>query len=347
MVNRLNLNINPLVALLTPFFVCGKNSVYKTKDIAYRLIQSALECQSLEAMFKLTGYLSPDRVLDKLHTISSERIQKLITKCNKKLKLPKKVMLAIDFTEKEYYGDKNHLGIIGSKGGKYVRRYIEISTVKPALFINAFPVNQFTNNKKKLLNQLIDGFYTLYKSKIKLLLLDRGFFSKEVIKLLVDRNIRFIMPAVKNKAIKKLAEQFVRNEIPNKIKYLFGEKTVNLLFMKTPIKDREEVLVYVTNTRYEIMKTHMLYRKRWQIETNFREQNNFLFRTTTTNFDIRYLGFVIAGLLFNLWQLTRNLVPYSMESYLFKRILKEELIKIWQEFADREIIKCINYLLVA
>jgi len=342
MVNKLNLNINPLVALMTTFFVCGKNAVYKTKDFAYRLVQSALEHQSLEAMFKLTGYLSADRVLDKLHEISEERIQELITKINRKLKLPKRVVLAIDFTEKEYYGNKNHLGIMGSKGGKYVRRYIEVSTVKPALFINAFPVNQFTNNKVKLLTQLLEGFYSLYNSKIKLLLLDRGFFTKEVIKMLTENKVKFLMPAVRNKAIVKLIKRFEKGELPSKIEYQFGETKVNLLFFRT----EEETFVYMTNTRYDSVKAYMLYRKRWQIETNFREQNNFVFRTTTQNFVVRYLAFVLGGLLFNTWQLTRNSVPYTMESYLFKRVLTEELLKLWQEFSDREVIKSLDYLLV-
>lgn len=342
MVIKLNLNLNPLVALLTTFFVCGKNAVYKTKDFAYRLIQSALEHQSLEAMFKLTGYLSADRVLDKLHEISYERIQKLITKCNKHLKLPKKVTLAIDFTDKDYYGDKNHLEVMGSKEGKYVRRYIEVSTVEPALFINAFPVNQLTNNKEKLLMQLIDGFYSLFDSKIKLLLLDRGFFKKKVVELLMEMKIPFIMPARKDKAINKLAKQFEEEKIGNKIKYRFGECEVNLLFMKF----EENVLVYMTNTRYDFWKAHFLYRKRWQIETNFREQNNFIFKTQTKDFVIRYLAFVIGGLLFNAWQLTRDKTIYKMESYLYKQVLKEELLKIWQEFADVEIIKKLDYLLV-
>ena len=97
---KLDLNINPLVALLTPFLVCGKNAVYKAKDFAYRLIQSAIEHQSLEAMFKLAGYLSADRVLDKIHQIPEEKVQNLIIKCNKNLKLLREVTLAIDFTEK-------------------------------------------------------------------------------------------------------------------------------------------------------------------------------------------------------------------------------------------------------
>jgi len=340
----LNLNINPLVALLTTFFVCGKNSIYKRKDYAYRLVQSALEHQSLEAMFKLTKYLSADRVLDKVHRLSYERIQKLITKFNRKIKLPKKVTLAIDFTDKVYYGDKNHPEVMGSKGGKYARRYIEVSTVRPALFINSLPVNQLTNDKKELLAQLTDGFYALYKkTKIELLLLDRGFFTKEVVKLLIDMQIKFIMPAIKNRAIKKLANQFARGEIDNKICYQFGETKVKLLFLKV----EDDILVYMTNTRYNVLRVAILYKKRWQIETNFREQNNFTFKTQTTNFTIRYLAFVIGGLLFNLWQLTRNKVPYNLESYLFKYILVEEILKLWQEFSNMKIIKSIDYLLVA
>jgi hypothetical protein len=342
MKKRLNLNINPLVALLTPFFVCGKNSVYKAKDFAYRLIQSGIEHQSLEAMFKLTGYLSADRVLDKLHKVSEKRIQRLITNVNKNLKLPKKVILAVDFTEKEYYGDKNHLGIIGSKGGKYVRRYIEVSTVKPALFVNAFPVNQFTNNKSKLLTSLIEGFYDSYTSKVDLLLLDRGFFTKEVVKLLTDRKVKFLMPAVKNKAIVKLVEKFEQGEIPDRIRYSFGGTRTNLLFFKT----EEETLIYMTNTRYSPLRAHVLYRKRWQIETNFREQNNFIFKTTTQDFILRYLAFALGGLLFNAWQLTRNSVLYTMESYLFKKVLVEEVLRLWRESTNKEVIKSLDYLLV-
>ena len=250
-------NINPLVALLTTFFVCGKNSVYKAKDFAYRLIQSAVENQSLEAMSKLTGYLSADRVLDKLHEITSDKINKLIERVNRNLRLPKKVILAIDFNDKEYYGDKNHPWVMGSKGGKYVRRVIELSLVKPALFLNAFLVNQLTNNKVKLIKQLIDGFYKLFDSKIGLLLLDRAFFTKEVINYLIENKIRFIMPAVKNKAILTLAEQFRKGWLPDKIEYEFGKQKIALLFLKID----DEVLVYATNTRYRPMKAHILYKK--------------------------------------------------------------------------------------
>ncbi|RME55125.1 hypothetical protein D6777_01530, partial [Candidatus Woesearchaeota archaeon] len=119
MTKKLNININSLVFQLTNLISCGKNSVYKVVDIAYRLIQSAIENQSLEAMYKLTKYLSADRMLAKLHNISYEDIYALIKKSTMELKLPKRVILALDFTDKEYYGDKNHPEVMGSKGGKY------------------------------------------------------------------------------------------------------------------------------------------------------------------------------------------------------------------------------------
>jgi IS4 transposase len=72
----------------------------------------------------------------------------------------------------------------------------------------------------------------------------------------------------------------------------------------------------------------LLYKKRWQIETNFREQNKFEFKIKTLDFNARYFAFVLAGLLFNLWQLMRN---GKTQSYLFKQALICELERLWEK----------------
>lgn len=340
---QLNLNINPLVVLLANLLKCGKNAVYKAKDVAYRTIQSAIHNQSLEAMFKLTGYLSADRMLDHLHEVSYGETHRLIKKSTKKIQLPKKVKLALDFHEKEYYGDKNHTEIIGSKGGKYVRRFLELSCCNPPLFLNAVPVNQFNNNKDKLMNQFLDDFYTSYKdTKIGLFLADRGFFTKACVKILVERGIPFIMPAVKNKAIQKLVNLYKEDKIKQKIRYQFGEAEVTLAFLKV----EDEVYVYVTNTNYSPVKLCVLYTMRWQIETNFREQNKFMFKSRSIDFGIRYFAFAIAGILFNAWQLTRRRFKHIKESYLYKQILVEELLRAWQAIASRRVVKNVDYFLL-
>jgi len=319
MKKRCKININPLVLLIECLIICGRNAKYKAKDFAYRLIESALENQSLEAKYQLTNYLSADRMLEKLHEIKYEQIQNLITKVNKNIRLPKRVNLAIDFTEKLFYGCKELIDVIGTKDGNYARRFIEISTVKPALFINAFPVNMLTNNKTRLIAQLIDGFKVMYKrTKIDLLLLDRGFFTKAVVKYLVENKIRFIMPAVKNREIKFMVEGCMNTKKSIILDYKFGETKVFLVFVKID----GDVLVYMTNTKFNPLKVHLLYKKRWQIETNFREQNKFEFKTQTLDFNARYFAFALAGLLFNLWQLMRN---GKIQSYLFKQTLMSEL----------------------
>ena len=319
MEKRCKIPINPLVLLIASLIEHGLNATYKAKDYALRLIESALENQSLEAKYQLTKMLSADRVLKKLHAIKFEQIQNLVTNVNKKLKLPKKVILAIDWTDKLFYGCRNFKEIIGTKGGKYARRFYEVSIVKPALFINAFPASMLTNNKVKQIAQLIDGFKAMYKkTKIELLLVDRGFYAKKVVKYLVENKIRFIMPAKKIGQIKWIAEacMFEKNSIT--LDYLFGETSVYLVFIKID----DEVLVYMTNTRFNPLKVHLLYKKRWQIETNFREQNNFEFRTCTLDFNARYFAFILAGLLFNSWQLMRN---GKIQSYLFKQEVMNEL----------------------
>lgn len=341
--NKLDLNINALVSKLTNLFNCGKNSVYKASSIALRLVQSAVHNQSLEAMYKLTGVLSADRMLDHVRSIDFETADKLIKQENKKLKLPKRVSLAIDFNEKEYYGDKNHFDVIGSKGGKYVRKYAELSCISPPLFLESRPINQFNNSTHQVVKDFIDDFKTKYpENKIKEFFVDRGFFNKKTVQYLVEDNVPFIMPAIKDKAISKLVEQFKKGKIKSKIKYEFGEVVITLAFVKV----KEEVYVYATNTNHTPVKIMVLYTKRWQIETNFREQNKFSIKTTTTNFKIRYLIFVLAGLLFNAWQLTRSKYRHIQESYLYKHVLTEEILRKWQN-TTRRVIKKIDYFLLA
>lgn len=329
---RVDVAISPLITLIESFILCGKNATYKSYLIAARIIETAVQGLSFEALYELNKCLSPDRVLEKVHNFSEEKVMKVIANGTKKVKLPRSVIAAIDFHDKEYYGDKKHKQVMGSKGGKYVQRFIELSIVKPALFINAVMVDQFTNNKVKLITQLIDGFKILHeKTKIELLLLDRGFFTKAVVRYLVENKIKFIMPAVKNREIKYIAEGCINIQESVTIEYQFGESNVYLIFVKID----GEVLVYMTNTKFNPLKIYMLYKKRWQIETNFREQNKFLVQTTTRNFVARYLLFSIAGLLFNAWQLKRIGIS-NLRGYAFRKEIENALGFCWLPFIQRE-----------
>ena len=322
--NKFNLNIKSLIAKVSKLFSFGKNSTYKGDDIACRLIDSAVDNQSLEAMHKIKECLSGDRVLNKLHTVSTEQIEDLMNSSAKKLKLPKSVNIAIDFHDKIFYGNKKHFEVMGSKGGNYVKRYIETSLTNSKYVLSAYPVNQFTNDKVNLIHRSLDGFHEKYNSKIKLVFLDRGFFSKKVINYFCENKIKFIMPAVKDRKIKVLSEQFKLGKISSEMRYKFGNYEINLLFLKVG----DEIHIFMTNTKHCPFMAALLYKKRWQIETNFREQNNFLFKTKTLNFTVRYFAFILACLLFNLWHFNRD---GRIESYLFKKILREIILEEFRE----------------
>ncbi|MGC9145498.1 MAG: hypothetical protein ACP5GS_05220 [Nitrososphaeria archaeon] len=71
------------------------------------------------------------------------------------------------------------------------------------------------------------------------------------------------------------------------------------------------------------------YRYRWGIETSYRVEDGFEAKTTSRNFTLRTIYFMVAFILYNLWILARvGTVKYKeMTAYLFKKTV-EGLIKV-------------------
>lgn len=75
--------------------------------------------------------------------------------------------------------------------------------------------------------------------------------------------------------------------------------------------------VFVTNHGHvepdEIHHWTNIYRRRWDIENLFKSIKDFLPRTSSTNFRVRFHNFVFAALMYNLWRLTDCLVKAAMD----------------------------------
>jgi len=67
------------------------------------------------------------------------------------------------------------------------------------------------------------------------------------------------------------------------------------------VKDRNELLVFPTNTDLKPKSIRRIYRKRWAIETSYRMINQFLPKTTSKLYSLRKLYFYLAVLLYNIW----------------------------------------------
>ena len=79
----------------------------------------------------------------------------------------------------------------------------------------------------------------------------------------------------------------------------------------------ENYAVFQTNHEYvepkEIHHWPNIYRRRWDTEITFKSLKEFLPRTSSKNYRVRFHNFVFAALIYNLWRLTDYLVKMDMD----------------------------------
>jgi len=145
---------------------------------------------------------------------------------------------------------------------------------------------------------------------VKKLYLDKGFYSIAVIRLLKERGTPFILPAIsrKNGGVAKLfvgrasykASYTMRNQ-------KLGSEAVDLALARKYSKGRyrrkrSKWFAYVTyRVRTHPLQIFQFYRRRFGIESSYRQMNRVRARTSSTNPALRLLYVGIAFLLINLW----------------------------------------------
>ena len=68
-------------------------------------------------------------------------------------------------------------------------------------------------------------------------------------------------------------------------------------------KEEKITWVFVTNMEFtDFVKYKKLYKKRWNIETGFRVQDEATIKTKSTDIRVRYFLFLAAMLLYNMWK---------------------------------------------
>lgn len=175
---------------------------------------------------------------------------------------------------------------------------------------------------------------------IRLVLLDREFFSVSVIHELKQLGQKFLMPARKTKGIKNAIVQYVegnREMISKyKIKSASGHvESFTLVIIPNPKPDKpdltDQYIVFATNiTRGKIFpKLSQIpeeYKRRWGIETGYACIEKLRPRTTSPNHSVRLLMFYFPLIFYNTWIIT-NCVQRDESKYNGKPIIPIELLK--------------------
>lgn len=191
--------------------------------------------------------------------------------------------------------------------------------------------------------------------KIRFLLLDKGFFSVEVMRYLLHAGRGFILPAVvrgrkpKNtktpprglRALLKKKNGYYQETITS------GQTkdrpktsvTVNICVAtkcfthkETGRRRRKRLLYVVSKVRRTPDEIRELYRKRFGIETSYRQMNEAKIKTCTRDPGLRLLFVGIALVLRNVWVWIHFRFAkrkYSVEPQLFLELLRFQEMLLW------------------
>ena len=269
--------------------------------------------------------------------------------------------IAVDLTLIAYYGKHplDDTQVYRSQAKRGTNSFFAYATAYLVLHGERFtlaviPVTQ-SESLKGVLQELLQAVSKM-GLKIGLLLLDRGFCSVAVIRYLQQARRPFLMqmvchgrkadhplgPSASNvfKAMKKSGWSTHTLEDGKK-----NKATVSICVKRARYKNKHgqrkrETWVYaywgITPKRVDWVKD--TYRRRFGIETSYRQMNQCRIRTTTKKFHVRFLYVAIGLLLRNLWVWLHHVVLSSPRRG-FRRynweLLRVERMLLWLEDVAR------------
>lgn len=291
--------------------VKGSNAIYSDSEFFLVLSWAGINQISIQEsaeQLKEMGYTVPsvDTILNRLsnqpyHILEKgfdKSFQSLLSKAAKRHLFNRPVVVAIDLTDIEWYGEDLPFIVI-SKTKNGTNRFIRFATIAivedgKRFTLKVLPITPFSN-RAKIVKQLVE--YARRFVDIRVILMDRGFYSNEVIKTIKAMEVSFLLPAVKNEKVKrKMEEAFQKGPMEY-------EMSDGVTYILSVIKDEEKdrLLPYATNMRVDPQVLHELYTKRFGIETQYRVKNRFLGRTCSKQYSVRYCFFTLAVCLYNIW----------------------------------------------
>ena len=282
----------------------------RTEDLAFMtLLLASMTNSYVEGSSQMTGISGQtvrnhlrDRKPDTLLQINHDMIATL----REKGILKKPFIVALDWHDEMYYGNMETEGIIGTKNEAGTNYAYECATASIVVRRLRFAVAVVPVKKRSILDMVrtVIGIVEELGIRIRMLLMDGGFFSADAITFLISSGIPFIMRAPK---LVKTCGNMETNKLYTTISHK-RRKGEQATFRVVSIYGRERsgktvLYAFATNTSFPPASILGLFKKRWGIETGYRMIRKFLARTMSKRYSIRLLYFYLAVLLYNFWVL--------------------------------------------
>lgn len=260
--------------------------------------------------------------------------------------------LAVDITARPYYGKKRTSYILGGRRKSGTNWYFKYLVVSVVLNHYRFPiyVRPLTRSAHKHLDRVLAQALEVCRSLvgIRLLLLDRGFYQARMVQYLETQAFPYAICAVKNKRFRRLAplvnpqtwqpvvlrrpdgavdrrsptvcflEPFQFGKIRALSRLLLIQVTHTFQQGRRVGQQEARTLGFLTNFQGPPTLIPALYRKRWGIETTFRELWRVLPPCGSSHPSIRCFNLGLALIIYSVWvlanaELTDGLRPPEAE----------------------------------
>jgi len=303
------------------------NAFGKLKASLDEIVQDLIEAGRTESYAETVGNKA-DTIHRRLKECSENDLKKAFEfntrKAIKRMGL-KKVVLGMDATKELYFGRNGKLNVRqvkNEKGTTEAFAYLVLSVVEPKpLPLMAIPYRQgddLTTLAKELLN-----YARSLSLEIEVVLFDRGFYIWDLINYLSSAKMSYLIFVPQNKAMKKYIKQtnligsYEHIRKYNKCKSCFVGRT-KIVVIKDLFRDKKDYFwCFATNLKQSIGLIGK-YKQRWQIETDFRVQDEARIKTKSNIALIRYFYFLASLILLANWEVNRAIYP----TVSFKRYLK-------------------------
>jgi len=301
-------------------FEIAKNNIYSNEDYldAFLYLTQRQSAHSGSSQMRYIDEHTPndDSMLYTIKKSSAKSFHNiLIAITDKLLELCLKLSIfkrgygfdvAIDFHERPYHGDKNDEGVVGGKKEPHwVHKFATIDIIERGCTFTIFvlPLNETRLNKN-----IVDTLITEAKKRIKIncLYADAEFMGAELIDTYLKHRISYVVRA-KSGYIYKVEKQhknstsfeYIRKRYVGKNPVYTKTTWVINVFEQGDETKKESYYTNLKVTKRNIDCFHLQYDKRWNIEIDYRTNNNFMARTCSKNYTVRAFYFFLCVIMRN------------------------------------------------
>lgn len=330
------------VFLQKSFSPFSRNSTISEKDYSYLLLKSSQANTYVETLGNKADSLHRRIQLSYFEDMRDAYSSIIKSLC--KFKRFDNVDLAIDITGDDFYGKTTNFyihsvkpvnGVVGQF--KFIVLSLANQNPEKKISVLALPLH-IGEEKGEAIRFMLNFAKKLFKH-IRVVLFDRGFYSGEVIEVVQNLKLNYLIFTPKTKAIARYINEtksFSSRELEHTIKWN-AHKTLNKtpvrLFLIKDFNDKGKLYDWCFATNLQLDKAEnyiFLYKRRWQIETNFRVANEAQIKSKSINYFVRYFYFLMKLLLHALWLI------FEKTSHVFKAFLISLYENMFFEFLGIE-----------